>query len=74
MELAGELRDMAAGLAQNAPAMQTGVMEGLDLGGARAHHNQRIVSDLIDDMIADSRDLLHPAGHLPDPVPHPLHL
>ena len=72
VERAAERLHAAARFAQQDAPMQADVHEGADAFG-RAGDQDRLVADLIDDMVADVRDLLDPAGHLPDLLPHMLH-
>jgi hypothetical protein len=49
-----------------------GVPEGPDLVGPAAHHEDRLVADLVEDRVPDLGDLLDSARHLPDAAPEPL--
>src|SRR5215469_15525941 len=70
MEFASEVGDVASGLTQDASAMQTYVVECLDLGRAGTHHDQRFVRYLIDHVVPDVGNFLNPARHLPGSAPH----
>ena len=51
------------------PTMPAGVLEGSHAEVLGAHHDDRLVEELVLDEIVRLRDLLEPAGHLPDPGP-----
>ena len=50
-------------------AVATGVLERGDPEVLGAHHEDRLVEDLVLGEVARTGDLLEPAGHLPDPGP-----
>ena len=74
VERATELVDAAALGTQLRAPMQTGVDVGADRARARAHHDEGVMDDLIEDVVADIGDLLKPAGQLPGLAPDLLHL
>ncbi len=55
-------------------AVATGVLERAHPEVVGAHHDDRLVEDLVLDEVARLGDLLEPAGHLPDPGPELLGL
>jgi hypothetical protein len=57
---------------EHSSAMRAGVVEGPDLVRRGSHDDDRILTDLIDELIAHLGDLLLPAGDLPDTRPEPL--
>ena len=69
MERAAELVHAAALRAQRGAAMEAGVHIGADFGGAGADHDQRIVDDLVEHMVADVGDLLDATSQLPGLAP-----
>ena len=73
VERTTELVDRSALGAELGPAMEAGVHIGPDFVGSRTHHDQGIVHDLIEDVIADIGDFLQPAGQLPGAPPDRLH-
>ena len=78
VEVPGESVEGAAdlgappGVALELPAtVEAGVGVGLDLVGRGADHEVRPAGDVVDNVVADLRDVLLPAGHLPYPGPQP---
>src|SRR5204862_5556377 len=76
VEAADELPAVAAGVPgarrgvdQAAAPVRADVVVRPDLLGAGADHDEGVVHDLVGQVVADLRDLLHPAGLLPDPGP-----
>ena len=65
---------MPAALDDLDAAVAAGVLEGPHLAVVGAHHDDRLVEDLVLDEVAGLRDLLEPARHLPDPGPQLLGL
>ena len=55
-------------------AVAAGVLEGPHAQVVGAHHDDRLVEDLVLDEVARLGDLLEPARHLPDPGPQQLDL
>jgi hypothetical protein len=55
---------------QLATPMQTGVVIGLDLVLGRADDEHRPVTDVVDEVVSDVRDVLQVAGPMPHPGPH----
>lgn len=74
VERADESGDPTSLVAQRGPAVETRVEIGLDLRGCRAYDDQRVVGDVVDDVITDDRDVLFAAGDLPDLAPDVLDL
>ena len=54
--------------------MAAGVLEGPHAQVVGAHHDDRLIEDLVLDEIVRLRDLLEPARHLPDPWPEQVDL
>src|SRR5579862_1685972 len=69
VETTGEVLGMPAAAGQPPPPVGTDVVEGPNLVGRRARHEDRLIEDVVGDEIADPGDLLLPAGHLPDLAP-----
>ena len=69
VERAAELLHASALGAQHRATVKAGVYIGPDFIGASARDNQRVMDDLVNHMIADSRDLFNPAGQLPRLAP-----
>jgi hypothetical protein len=74
VERAPQLRDRSGLFPQLAPAMEAGVVEGLDLVRTGPHEEDRDVGDVIDLGVTDLRQLALPAGHLPHLRPESLFL
>ena len=74
MEGAPELGDEPIGDPQLAASVKADVVVGANLVRCRADDEDRVVADLVDDVVADPGDLLFPARHLPDLAPHVLDL
>ena len=64
----------AAALDDPDATVAAGVLEGPHPAVVGAHDDDRLVEDLVLDEVAGARDLLEPAGHLPDPGPELLGL
>ena len=69
MERAAQLGVVAVVLLELAAAVQAGVVVRLDRVGVGPHHEERQVADVVDERVADVRDVLLAAGHLPHPLP-----
>ena len=54
--------------------MAAGVLERPHAQVLGAHHDDRLIEDLVLDEVVGLRDLLEPAGHLPDPGPEQVDL
>ena len=65
MERAAKLLDAAPGRAQQGAPMQTRIDIGPDLVSRRAYHNQTVMHDFIDEMIANIGELFDAARQLP---------
>src|SRR5258707_1105727 len=61
--------DVALALHQQRPAVHARVVEGLDRVGRRPHQQDRLVPDLVLQIVPDIGDVLFAPGHLPDSRP-----
>jgi hypothetical protein len=74
VERTPQLGHVAALAAELAAPVQAGVEVGADLVRAGPHDDQRVAGHLVEDVVADLRELVGPAGELPRPAPDLLDL
>ena len=76
MERAAELFNAAAFFSQHRAAVQTRVYIGMNviLSGASAHHYQRVVDNVVNDMVSDIRNVFQTTSPLPGFTPNLLDL
>src|SRR5690349_1645853 len=69
VETADDFLRLTAAGGQPSTAMRADIVEGADPAVLVAQDDDRLIGDLVGDILAGVRDLLLAAGHLPDPRP-----